>query len=144
MEQAFLAGKYLDEGTELEYRHDLSVVYLSYLGNGAYALDPLDSLLHVLLVDGGDVHDSLGEIGSGNRLLVDADRGSGLLLDLLDSLAALSDDRTDKLGGNPELLDTGNERLVVGTGLADRLHHLAHYVHAAAARLLEGLLEDVV
>ena len=138
MEESLLAGKYLDEGTELEDGNNLSVVNLTLLRHCAYAHDPVICLCHCFSVVGGDVHDTLAVN------LVDGYAGAGLGLYLLDGLATLADDSSDELLRNLELLDSRYERLVVLAWLADGLHHLAHDVQTALTCLLESLLKHFV
>ena len=138
MEKAFLSRKNLHEGAELKYGLDSSMVNLAYLRNSADAFDPLESLVHAVLVVSEDVYYTLVV------LLGYGDGGAGLLLDLLDGLSALSDDGTDEVLRNPDLLDPRNKRLVVCARLVDALEHLAHDVHSAFMSLLEGLGENVI
>ena len=144
MKQAFLAGKNLHECTEIKDAHHLSVVGLPCLGNCADALDPVESLLHGLGIIGSNVHDTLGKIGAGDRNFFDIDNGTGFLLNLLDGLASLADNGTDKLGGDAYLLDAGNERFVIFAGFGDGLEHLAHDVHASLTGLLQRLGKDLI
>ena len=143
MQESFLSGEDLDERTKFKDAYHLAVVNLSHLRNGADSLDPVKGLLHSFLIVAGNVNNTLGA-SAGKRFLRDGDDGTGLLLDLLDGLSALSDDCSDELGSNADLLDARNERLVVLARLADGLHHLAHNVDASPAGLLQSLLQNVV
>ena len=60
VEQTFLSRENLHEGAELKDGNDLSVIYGTHFRNGADALDPVNRLLHVFLIVGSDVHNSLG------------------------------------------------------------------------------------
>ena len=111
VEQAFLAGKDFDEGTEVQDAHDLAVIHGAGLGLRADTLDPLEGLLHCLCIVGGDVHHAFGEVGSLDGHLVDVDDGAGFLLDLLDGLASLADNGADELGRDADFLDARDEGL---------------------------------
>ena len=112
------------------------------LRNCSDAVDPFDSLVHRFLVKTEDVHNTL--LNAVDLLFGDGDGSAGFALDLLDGLAALSDDGSDEFDDNDELNHAWNELLVLCTWLADGLHHLAHDVETTLTCLLESSLENVV
>ena len=142
MEETFLTRENLYECTELEDRNDLAVVNCANLWNCSDAVDPVDSLVHRLLVKTEDIYNTL--LSAIDLLLCDSDSSTCLALDLLDSLTTLTDDSTDELAINDELNHTWNELLVLSTWLADSLHHLTHDVETTLTCLLECLCENVV
>ena len=143
MEEAFLTGEDLDESTELQDAHHLSVVHLAGLGNCADALDALKGCIHCSLVCAEDIHNTLGSAVTVVNF-VDGDGCAEFLLHTLDSLSTLADNGADELCGNLDLDHTGNEGLEVLAGLGDGLEHFAHDVDASLTGLLQGFLKDVV
>ena len=143
MEKSLLARKNLDECAKFQDADYLSVIYGAYLRYCAYALDPVESLLHGFLVVGCNVNNTLGATAR-KRFLGDGNNSTCLLLYLLNGLATLADNGSDKLGCNADLLDARHERLVVLTRLADGLHHLSHNMEASLACLLKCLGKNVI
>ena len=138
MQQTLLARKYLYESSEILDGNNLSVINLSGFRNGGDALDPVESLLHTLLVCSEDVDSS--DAGAVVLLLLgDGNGGSGFLLDLLDNLSALADNGTDELSRDSDLDDTRSVRLEFRTRSVESLHHLAHNVLAGLVSLCKSL-----
>ena len=138
MQQTFLARKNLHECSEILDGNNLSVINLSGFRNGGDALNPVESLLHRLLVCSEDVNSS--DAGAVVLLLLgDGNGGSGLLLDLLDNLSALADNGSDEFARDSDLDDPWSVWLELRTRCVESLHHLAHNVLACLVGLCKSL-----
>ena len=69
------------------------MVCLADFRHSADTFDPCESLVEGILVCGEDIHETLSSL----RVLCDGDGGTCLFLDLLDGLAALSDNGADEV-----------------------------------------------
>ncbi len=90
VQQAVLTGQQVHEGAEGLDGDDATGVLLARLGNLDDELDALDGL-----VDG-----LAGAADEDGTVLLDVDRGAGLVLDAADDLTAGADDVADLVGRN--------------------------------------------
>ena len=86
---SLLAGSELNECSELLDGNNLSLENLSLFELGGNDLDHIDGLVHSLFVGSADIN---------SAALIDVDLNTGACDDLVDGLAALSDNITDLLG----------------------------------------------
>ena len=133
VDQAFLAGKDLDERAEVHdalHRADVGLAHDRLLDQAFHhLLRPLGAFLQVV-VDGD------------RPVVVDVDLGTGLLAHALDVLAARADDQPDLFRGHLEGDDLGGEIGDVAARLGDGLVHDPQDVQPAFARLSQRLCQD--
>ena len=130
MHQTVLARQEFDESAELFDRDDLATVDLIDFGLGGHAGNGVARNLHPVLGDRVDID---------RAVVFDVDFATGFLDELLDVLAARTDEQPDLLGIDLDGLDA---RRVFAQFLArggQDLGHLGQHMQAADARLFHGL-----
>ena len=93
MEKTLLTRKNFHKCTEIKDRNNLSVIYRSNFRNCTDSFNPRKSLVKRVLVCREDINDTLASLS----ILSDGNCSTCLLLNLLDSLATLSDNSTDEV-----------------------------------------------
>jgi len=101
VKQAVLAGEKLDEGAEGLDADDAAGVLLAHLGDLDDGLDAL----------GGLVASAVHASDEDGTILLDVDRGTRVLLNAADDLAARTDDVTNLVRGNLKADDLGRRAL---------------------------------
>src|SRR5699024_1682625 len=125
-----LAGGQLNEGPEVHNAHNLAQIYVAHLDILGDALDDLARLGGGGLVGGGDVDAAI---------VLDVDLHARFGDDLVDHLAARSDDLADLFGVDGEAHDLGRVAAQVLARLVQRIQHDLEDVQAARQRLAERL-----
>ena len=133
-DQPLLLGRDLDEGTEAHQARDLPLVDAADLDLVGQVADHVQGLLAGLRVGARDEHPAV---------VLDVDRGTRLLDDPADGLAAWADDLADLVGVDLDGVDAGRPRAHLGPRLRQRLGHLAEDVQPAHPGLLEGALQEL-
>src|SRR3989344_1372378 len=132
VDEAFLVRQYFRERSEVHDTGDATLEELSRLHFACEILDPFYRLGSAGFIHGGD------EDGS---VILDIDRDTGLIDDLIDHLAARPDDISDLLRVD---MNRDDARRIRGKVLArrfDRFKHLAHDEHTAFFRLGDSRFE---
>src|SRR3954468_8352547 len=135
VDETVLGAEEVHESAELHHLDDGAVIDLADFRIGGDRLDPLDSGLHGLAVVVGDLH---------GTVVLDVDLGAGFLDDLTDHLAAGVDHFADLGGGDLEGLDARRVFAELGTGVGERLRHLAEDVDTSILGLAERDLHDLL
>ena len=136
--QALFAGQELEEGTKLDNADHLGIIHLSHLRNGANFLNPLDGGRDIVLVLRSDIDNT--ELAN----FFDVDDGIRFSLNLLDNLATLTDNSSDKVLRNLNLLDAGHKVFVILTGLSNGALDVVEDVETTLTSLLKCLGKDIV
>lgn len=114
------------------------MVNLTYLRNSNDSLDLSQSSLDGIATRSRNLHLTHA------ILFIDGDDSLSIFLHLLDHLTTRTDDSTDELLRNDDLLDAWYMWLEFWTWFRNSLHHLAHDVLTTSLCLHERLLKDFV
>ena len=135
VDHALFAGCEFDESAEFLDADDNAVEDLAFFKFGGDDLDHALGFIHALLLASAD----------GDRaVVVDVDLDACALDDLVDGLAALSDNITDLLGIDLHKVDLGSVLVDCGTGLGDGVvHNAVHDEHSGFTAACDGAGDDV-
>src|ERR1035437_1989593 len=132
-DQALFAGQDLDEAAEAHDPGDLAQVQSADLDLASDRLDPLDRLARAIALRCSDLD---------RAVILNADLGAGLLLDLADHGAALADDVADLLRVDLDGDDARREAAHIRTAGRDDRVHLVEDGHPRGVGLYEALADD--